>query len=109
MFSNEKLKEIEELEKDTISLKECAKKLEVKVQDFKKYLLDNNYIYLSEKVNKIICYDDYSTRNGSGLFYLKTDISKINGKKMYQTKITSKGYEFFKNDLLERGLINGSI
>lgn len=109
MFSNEKLKEIEELEKDTLSIKECAKKLEVTVQDFKKYLLNNEYIYLSEKVNKIICYDEYSTRNGSGLFYLKIDISKVNGKKMYQTKITSKGYEFFKHDLLERRLINGSI
>ena len=109
MFSNDKLKEIEELEKDTLSIKECAKKLEVTVQDFKKYLLDNGYIYLSEKVNKIICYDDYSTRNGSGLFYLKTDISKVNGKKMYQTKVTTKGFELFQKDLEERRLNYGSI
>lgn len=109
MFSNEKQKEIEDLEKNSFSIKDCAKILNIKIQDFKKYLLDNNYIYLSEKVNKIICYDDYSTRNGSGLFYLKIDISQINGKKMYQTKVTSKGLDFFKKDLQERSLLYGNI
>lgn len=85
-----------------------SKVLGIKWKDFKKYLLEHNYIYITKNSKKINCYDKYSTKGGNGLFYKKIDtIPLLNGKivKDYQTKVTIKGIEFFRNELKKEGLI----
>jgi len=101
-------KEITREEANALNWINSARVLGVKWKDFKQYLLDNNYIYITKSSKKINCYDKFSTNNGSGLFYKKIDIIPLpNGitKKDYQTKITIKGIEYFKSELKKEGLI----
>ena len=95
-------------EQNSVNWLNASKVLGIKWKDFKRYLLDNGYIYITEKSKKINCYDKDSTKNGSGLFYKKIDIVPLpNGKtvKDYQTKVTIKGIEYFKQQLKKEGLI----
>ena len=94
---------------ESISLKEMAKLLNISPNHFIKYLLDNKYIYKSDIVKKNVAYKQYSTENGSGIFYIKEDLNRFNGHKNIQTKITTKGIEYFKNKFKERNDINGSL
>ena len=101
-------KEITREEKNAVNWLNSSKLLGIKWKDFKQYLLDNGYIYITQSSKKINCYDKFSTNNGSGLFYKKIDIITLpNGKtvKDYQTKVTIKGIEYFKKKLTEEGVI----
>lgn len=103
-MSNELTRE----EQNAVNWINSSKILGIKWKDFKKYLLEHNYIYITEKSKKINCYEKFSTKGGSGLFYKKIDIVPLpNGKniKDYQTKVTIKGIEFFKQELKKEGLI----
>ena len=97
--------DIESLERTSMSFRDCANLLGIKLQDFKTYLLENNYIYLTKTVKKIRCHPQYSTNKGNGLFYLKVDYAKDDNRELIQTKITLKGYEYFKKKLIEEGVI----
>lgn len=46
-----------------------------------------------------MAFEEYTTRGGNGLFYVKIDRNYFNGHKNIQTKITPKGVEFFKYEL----------
>lgn len=95
-------------EKNSLNWLNSSKVLGIKWKVFKEYLLNNKYIYITENSKKINCYDKYSTKNGSGLFYKKIDIITLpNGKEIkdYQTKVTIKGIEYFKKKFTEEGLI----
>lgn len=88
--------------------RETSKILGIKLKDLKSFLIQKEYIYLTEKTKKINCYDKYSTNGGSGLFYKKIDVyNKPNGEviKDYQTKVTQKGMEHLRKELKEKGLI----
>lgn len=103
-----KTKEITREEKNSVNWLNSSKLLGIKWKDFKQYLLDKGYIYITKSSKKINCYDEFSTKNGSELFYKKIDIITLpNGKtvKDYQTKVTIKGIEYFKQKLTEEGLI----
>lgn len=87
-----------------------SKKLGIKWKVLKAFLLEKEYIYLTEKTKKINCYDKFSTNGGSGLFYKKIDVfNKPNGDviKDYQTKVTDKGLKYLREELKKEGLING--
>jgi len=101
-------KEITREEANALNWINSARVLGVKWKDFKQYLLDNNYIYITKSSKKINCKDEYSTRGGSGLFYKKIDIIPLPDgtiKKDYQTKVTIKGIEYFKEKLKKEGII----
>jgi len=100
--------EITREEQNAVNWLNSSKILGIKWKDFKKYLLENRYIYITENSKKINCYDKFSTKSGSGLFYKKIDVVPLpNGKtvKDYQTKVTIKGIEHFKLELKKAGLI----
>lgn len=100
--------EITREEQNAVNWLNTSKILGIKWKDFKKYLLEHKYIYITENSKKINCYEKFSTRGGSGLFYKKIDIVPLpNGKEVkdYQTKVTIKGIEFFKQELKKEGLI----
>ena len=102
------LNKITREEQNAVNWLNSSKILGVKWKDFKQFLLEKNYIYITKSSKKINCYDEYSTRGGSGLFYKKIDIIILpNGRtvKDYQTKITIKGIEFFKKELKKEGII----
>lgn len=93
------------LENTAMSLTDCANLLGIKFATFKSYLLEHHYIYLTKYTKKIRCHTEYSTNKGNGLFYLKIDYDRNDGRELIQTKPTLKGYEYFKKKLEEEGLI----
>lgn len=84
------------LEERSISLKQCAKELNLKSNEFIDTLIKLGYVKRSPKVHKIVTYDKYKTRSGNGIFYQKEDINYFNGHTNIQLKVTPLGIEYFR-------------
>ena len=100
---------LEKIESESFSIRECAKLLNISEKNFKEYLIEEKYIYLSPVVKKMICYDKYSTEKGNGLFYLKKDLHDGDNRILYQTKVTVIGLNYFRKKLSKEGVQNGNI
>lgn len=104
-YKEKEIKDRKTLENTSMSLTDCANLLGIKFADFKSYLLEHHYIFLTKYVKKIRCYTEYSTNKGNGLFYLKIDYDRNDGRELIQTKVTLKGFEYFKKKFEEEGVI----
>lgn len=72
-------------------IRETAKELHVKQTEFVNFLIDNHYLYRTQK-KKLMPYSEHIE---SGLFELKEFTNQKNGFTTTQTLITPKGRETF--------------
>lgn len=98
---------------NNISITTFCKQLNIKRDDFIKYLINHKYIYIqyygtTKDKRKNISFPKYDTENGIGLFEMNKTLNTFNSKNNINLQITPIGQTYFKELLIKEGFINGN-